>query len=130
MATGATLAERPSPMPARRALLAQIYDAFNARDLEAMGRAFHPAVEWPDLLEGGALHGRQTVVDYFRRQFALMQPEAEIIDITLVGEDKAIVHVQYEVRDAQGGLWSDTQARLRFTFEDGLIRRMAIVHGL
>lgn len=117
-------------MSARRRLLAEVYDAFNARDLDGLGRAFHPEVEWPDLLEGGALHGRQTVVDYFRRQFALMRPEAEIIDITPVGKDQAIVHVQYVVRDAQGGLWSDTQARLRFTFEDGLIRRMAIVHGL
>jgi len=117
-------------MPARSAVLVEVYAAFNARDLERMGRAFHVEVEWPDLLEGGVLHGRQTVVDYFRRQFALMQPEAEIIDITPVGEDQAIVHVQYAVRDAQGGLWSDTQARLRFTFADGLIRRMAIVHGM
>ena len=117
-------------MPARNALLVEVYAAFNARDLDGLGRAFHPEVEWPDLLEGGELHGRQTVVDYFRRQFALMQPEAEIIDITPVGENQAIVRVQYAVRDAQGGLWSDTQARLRFTFEDGLIRRMAVVHGL
>jgi hypothetical protein len=117
-------------MSARRRLLVQVYDAFNARDLEGMARAFHPQVEWPDLLEGGALHGRQTVIDYFRRQFALMQPDARIIDITPVGADQAIVHVQYAVRGALGGLWSDTQARLRFTFEDGLIRRMAIVHGM
>ena len=117
-------------MPARRRLLVQVYDAFNVGDLEGLGRTFHAEVEWPDLLEGGTLHGRGTVVDYFRRQFALMQPDAQIIDITLVGAEQAIVHVQYSVRDAQGGLWSDTQARLRFTFQDGLIRRMTVVHGL
>jgi len=117
-------------MPARRRLLVEVYDAFNARDLEGLSRAFHADVEWPDLLDGGALHGRQTVVDYFRRQFALMRADARIIDITPLGEDQAIVHVQYAVRDAQGGLWSDTRVRLRFTFQDGLIRRMTVVHGL
>jgi hypothetical protein len=45
-------------MPATRELLTALYDAFNARDLDAALAAMHPEVDWPNGWEGGRVFGR------------------------------------------------------------------------
>jgi hypothetical protein len=115
---------------AERALLIQAYEVFNRRDPVALGVFFHADVEWPDILEGGVITGRQTVVDYFARQFELMIPDARLISIEEEPPARLVADVQYAVRDLKGSLWSDTRAKLAYDFRDGLIARMTVLMGL
>lgn len=117
-------------MDAERALLSQAYEAFNRRDPAALGVFFHAEVEWPDILEGGVITGRQTVIDYFARQFELMIPDARLISVEEEPPARLVADVQYAVRNLEGRLWSDTRARLVYDFRDGLIARMTVLVGL
>ena len=51
-----------------------IYAAFNARDVDAVLRALHAEVDWPNAFEGGRVVGREDVREYWRRQFAQIDP--------------------------------------------------------
>jgi ketosteroid isomerase-like protein len=48
-------------------LLRRCYDAFNRRDLEGALALMHPDVTWPNGWEGGWLHGRDEVREYWQR---------------------------------------------------------------
>jgi ketosteroid isomerase-like protein len=115
---------------AEQALLIQAYEAFNRRDPAALGAFFHAEVEWPDILEGGVIKGRQAVIDYFARQFELMIPDARLISVEEEPPARLVADVQYAVRNLEGRLWSDTRARLVYDFRDGLIVRMTVLVGL
>jgi ketosteroid isomerase-like protein len=115
---------------AEQALLVRAYEAFNRRDLAAIGADFHADVEWPDILDGGTLKGRQTVIDYFARQFELMIPDARLISVAEEPPARLVADIQYAVRGLKGSLWSDTRAKLAYDFRDGLILRMTVLAGL
>jgi ketosteroid isomerase-like protein len=115
---------------AERAVLIQAYDTYNHRDLLGLGALLHADVEWPDILEGGVITGRQTVIDYFTRQFELMVPDARLISIAEEPPARLIVDIQYAVKDLKGKLWSDTRATLAYDFRDGLIARLTVLVGL
>lgn len=117
-------------MDAERAVLNQAYEAFNRRDATTLGAMLHTDVQWPDILEGGMITGRQTVIDYFTRQFDLMISDARLIDVDEQPPARLIVDIQYAVKDLQGNLWSDTRAQLAYDFRDGLIWRMTVLVGL
>ncbi len=117
-------------MRRERSLLTKAYEAYNARDPVALGALLHEDVEWPDSLEGGFLKGRATVVDYFARQFDLMQLDARQVTVRQEPPARIVLDIQYAVRSREGQLWSDTRAVLAYDFADGLIRRMTILEGL
>lgn len=117
-------------MHAERALLAKAYNAFNTRDLDALAATFHKDVEWPDILDGGTIQGREAVIAYFGRQLDLMIPDARLIRTRVVAPDRLEADIQYAVRSLQGRLWSDTTATLAYDFRDGLIVRLTVIDGL
>ncbi len=117
-------------MRAERAVLTRAYEAFNRRDLAAMGLTLHPDVEWPDILEGGVVVGREAVVDYFARQLEVMVPDARLIKVRSEPPARLIAELQYAVRGLKGKLWSDTRATLAYDFRDGLIVGMTPIDGL
>ena len=49
-------------------LLRAAYRAFNTRDVEAAVVLMQEDVDWPNAWEGGRVHGRDAVRDYWRRQ--------------------------------------------------------------
>lgn len=53
-----------------RALLEQLYERFNARDIDAVLAHFARDVEWPNGWEGGYVRGHDEVRDYWTRQWA------------------------------------------------------------
>lgn len=117
-------------MRSERALLAKAYDAFNARDLATLALMFHPEVEWPDIMEGGVVSGREAVLDYFARQLEIMIPDARLISVRSEPPSRLVAEVQYAVRSLTGQLWSDTRAILAYDFRDGLILRLVVIEGL
>ncbi len=108
-------------------LLRKAYEAFNRRDLDAALETMHPDVDWPNGLEGGRVHGRETVRDYWRRQFGIIDSRVEPQGFAAAGDSRVAVDVHQVVRDPNGELLSDGAVRHVYTIRDGLVQRMDIV---
>ena len=119
-----------SPGPASTDVEATIraaYDAFNRRDLEAAAELMHPDVDWPNAWEGGRVHGRNAVLEYWRRQFAAISSRVDPIELTTEPDGSLRVDVHQVVRDATSGeLLDDSTVVHRYRFEGGLIVRMDV----
>jgi len=61
-------------MPTDRELLISTYEAFNARDVDAVLAVMHPDVDWPNGWEGGRVYVHQGVRDYWTRQWRVIDP--------------------------------------------------------
>ncbi|WP_198941856.1 nuclear transport factor 2 family protein [Streptomyces sp. TSRI0445] len=61
--------DRPSTS-ARSLELRELYEAFNAREIDRILAAMTSDVQWPNGWEGGHLEGRASVRDYWIRQWA------------------------------------------------------------
>ena len=58
-------------------LLRRAYEAFNARDVDAVLALMHPDVDWPNGMEGGRVLGRAAVREYWTRQFEMIDSRVE-----------------------------------------------------
>lgn len=113
--------------PADRDLLVRVYDAFNARAIDAVLSAMHPDVDWPNGMEGGRVHGRRAVRDYWTRQWRVIDPHVEPRGFGLDDAGRCAVDVHQLVRDPSGTVIGDQMVRHVYEICDGLIRRMDIV---
>jgi hypothetical protein len=113
-------------MSAEQSILKKIYDAFNARDIDAVLATLHPDVDWPNGWEGGRVHGHDAVRDYWTRQFAAIDPHVEPTAFHTGESGRTIVDVHTVVHDRDGKLLADRMVRHNYLFEDGLIRHMEI----
>jgi ketosteroid isomerase-like protein len=109
-----------------RELLERTYAAFNARDVDRALATMHPDVEWANGMEGGLVHGRAAVRDYWTRQWRLIDPRAEPLRFEEDGAGRTIVHAHLVVRDPAGLLLRDLMVQHVYTIEAGLIRTMEI----
>jgi hypothetical protein len=117
----------PRPMTDRETLYAAYRD-FNARNIETVLSRMHPDVEWANGLEGGHVHGRDEVRDYWTRQFLTLNPNVEPRSIQPDPDGRLVVEVHQVVHDTVGNLLLDTTVYHTYQFRDGLIARMDITH--
>src|ERR671935_1144925 len=89
------------------AMLRACYTAFNARDLDGVLPLLHPDVVWPNGWEGGWMEGRGGVSEYWRRQWAAIDPHVEIRGFTHDAAGRVIVSVHQVVHDLNGTLLVD-----------------------
>ncbi|HEY5725287.1 MAG TPA: nuclear transport factor 2 family protein [Methylomirabilota bacterium] len=122
-------APRPSPGRDPASLLAQTYAAFNARDIDGALAAMHPAVAWPNGMEGGMVHGHAAIREYWTRQWTLIDPRVEPTRFAPLPDGRVAVHVHQVVRDLAGATLKDEMVRHVYAFEDGLIKAMEIGQG-
>jgi ketosteroid isomerase-like protein len=108
-------------------LLAEVYAAFNARDVDRVLAAMHPDVEWPNGMEGGYVHGYAAVRDYWTRQWQAIDPHVEPRRFTLEDDGRVAVHVYQVVRDLSGCIVTDQMVRHVYRVENGAIRHMEIM---
>ena len=109
----------------RKALLTRLYEAFNDKHVVTLVEGMHPAVSWPDLLEGGRIEGRAALADYWARQFLLVTPEATPVEMSELSGDRVLVRLHYFVKAAEGGgVWADEITTNTFTFDGDQIVRM------
>ncbi len=113
-------------MASESRLLERLYDRFNARDMEALLGAMHPDVVWANGLEGGHVHGREGVREYWTRQWAIMESRAEPISFSTLGDGTIEVQVRVTGRDLEGSLLFDQNVGHVFLIEGGLIKRFDI----
>jgi ketosteroid isomerase-like protein len=109
-----------------RDLLLKAYAAFNARDLDAALAAMHPDVEWPNGMEGGYVHGRSGIRDYWTRQWGLIDSSVEPTRVEPDGTGRIVVDVHQMVRDLSGKVLADQMVQHVYSLQDGLIKHMEI----
>ena len=105
--------------------LRALYDAFNARDIDAVLAALAEDVDWPNAWEGGRLRGRDAVRAYWKRQFAAIDGRVEPTHIETHG-DRTVVTVHQTVKDRNGNVEFDGTVTHTYTVRDGAIVRMDV----
>ena len=113
-------------MNSNRELLIAAYQAFNARDIDAILAMMHSEVDWPNGMEGGRVNGRESVRQYWTRQWAILDPHVEPVGIDEDEAGRSVVRVHQVVRDLTGKLVVDQFVEHAYTIRDGLIVRMDI----
>jgi hypothetical protein len=107
-------------------LLEGAYRDFNARRIDAVLARMHKDVIWPNGMEGGFVHGHEGVRDYWTRQWAILDPHVEPLDISHDERGRWVVNVHQVVHDRQGKLLVDQFVRHAYQICDSLIARMDI----
>jgi ketosteroid isomerase-like protein len=107
-------------------ILKRLYDRFNARDIETVLAALDENVVWANGMEGGHVHGRDGVRNYWTRQWAMVDPHVEPVAFSNGPEGEIIVEVHQVVHDLNRDLLLDQMVGHIFRIEDGLVRRFDI----
>ncbi|MEU9174170.1 nuclear transport factor 2 family protein [Streptomyces sp. NPDC048420] len=117
---------------AREALLRRMYEVFATDERDAfVPHCLAPDVDWPNMLDGGRLHGREAVRAYWARQFAAGHPLVRLEGLRSDGAAEAVhVTVRLGMRDARGERWAEETVEHVYWFgEDGLVARMDVRAG-
>ncbi|UFH55809.1 nuclear transport factor 2 family protein [Spirosoma sp. KNUC1025] len=107
-------------------LLKQAYEAFNARDIDAVLALMHPDVDWPNGWEGGYVHGYEEVRDYWTRQWQQINPRVTPVSFQPGPDGQIDVGVHQLIRDLDGQVIADGLINHVYTIEAGKIRKMVI----
>ena len=84
-------------------LLRRVYELFNRRDME-----------------GGHVHGRDGVRSYWKRQWAMVDPHVEPVEMSPSSEGEVTVKVHQAVRDLKGNPLADRMVTLSPENRSGL----------
>jgi hypothetical protein len=106
--------------------LKKIYQAFNARDIDAALSAMDPNVEWPNGMEGGTVHGHTGIREYWTRQWGMIDPHVDPMSFSRDESGRVVVAVHQVVRDLSGTVLLDRMVEHKYAMEGGLIRSMEI----
>jgi hypothetical protein len=116
----------------QEALLRRMYEVFSTDDREAfMDQCLAPDVDWPNVLDGVRLHGREAVRAYWARQFAASHPLVRLEGLQPDDNGEAVVAtVRPGMRDASGDQWAPETVEHVYRFDtDGLVTRMDVLAG-
>jgi ketosteroid isomerase-like protein len=83
-------------------LLKRIYDRFNARDIDGVLAVLADDVVWANGMEGGHVHGREGVREYWTRQWTMVSPRVEPVSFHRTPDAAIIAEVRQSVRDLEG----------------------------
>ena len=106
--------------------LRRLYAAFNSRDVGSLLAATTEDVDWPNAWEGGRLRGRREVEDYWRRQWAQIDPTVEPLSISARADGRLAVNVRQVVRDLEGNVLSEGDVTHVYEMRGGLVARMTV----
>lgn len=108
----------------RHRWLTELYEKFNARDIDAVIAMLHPDVDWPNGWQGGREHGREAVRAYWLAQWAEIDPTVVPQRTATFGNGVVRVYVHQVVRDRAGAVISDSMVLHDYRFADGLVVQM------
>jgi hypothetical protein len=115
------------------AVLRAMYDGFNARDIDGVLGALTDDVAWANGMEGGHVHGREGVREYWTRQWAVVSPHVEPVSFDRAPDGSIVVEVRQSVRDLQGRPLHDQTHGLKdktvghvFYLQNGKVNRFDI----
>lgn len=108
------------------ALLRAAYDAFNARDIEAVLALMTEDVVWPNGMEGGFVHGHDGIRAYWTRQWTMIDPKVDPIRIGHEPDGRYDVEVHQVVRTLSGAVIADRIVHHVYQLREGLVTSMEI----
>jgi hypothetical protein len=82
--------------------LGRIYDSFNARDIDGVLAVLTDDVAWANSMDGGHVHGREAVREYWTRQWAIVSPHVEPVGFHRKEDGAIVAEVRQSVRDLEG----------------------------
>ena len=107
-------------------LINTLYSAFNNRDIDVLVAQMTEDVDWPNAWEGGRVHGRDGVREYWSRQWAAIDPTVEPGAVTTRPDGKVAVDVHQLVRSLDGTLLDEGDVVHVYSFQGALIARMDV----
>lgn len=108
-------------------MIRQAYQAFNARNIEAVLAVLSPEVVWANGMEGGYVHGHAALREYWTRQWQMINPHVEPLSLAHEASDQVRVVVHQVVRDMAGTILADENVVHAYRIDNGLVQRMDIV---
>lgn len=105
-------------------LIAEVYSAFNQRNIDGALALMSESVSWPKASEGGRVVGKEEIRAYWSRQWKEFDPHVEPIEVIDRGAGKIDVRVHQLVKSLGGDVLSDSEVWHAYTIADGLIKRM------
>jgi hypothetical protein len=114
-------------------IVQRMYDCFNARDVDGVLAVVTDDVAWANGMDGGHVHGRKALREYWTRQWAIVSPHVEPVAFNRGADGALIVEVIQTVRDLDGkplqgqthGLKDKTVGHI-FHLEGGRVARFDI----
>jgi len=83
-------------------VLERLYDRFNARDIDGVLTVLTDDVAWANGMDGGCVHGREAVREYWTRQLTMVSPHVEPVGFHRTADGAIIAEVRQSVRDLEG----------------------------
>jgi len=105
-------------------LIAEVYAAFNQRNIDGALALMSQSVSWPKASEGGRVAGKEEIRAYWSRQWKEFDPHVEPIEVIDRGAGKIDVRVHQVVKSLGGDVLSDSEVWHAYAIADGLIERM------
>ena len=105
-------------------LIAEVYSAFNQRNIDGALALMSETVSWPKASEGGRVVGKEAIRAYWSRQWKEFDPHVEPIEVLDRGAGKIVVRVHQLVKSLAGDVLSDSEVWHAYTLADGRIERM------
>jgi hypothetical protein len=105
-------------------IIRQAYEAFNARNIDAVLAVLISDVVWANGMEGGYVHGHTALRDYWTRQWQMINPHVEPPSLTQDASGQVRVVVHQVVRDMAGTILADQNVVHTYRIDNGLVQRM------
>ncbi|MEO6720194.1 MAG: nuclear transport factor 2 family protein [Ferruginibacter sp.] len=107
-------------------LIHEVYEAFNARDIDKVFSSMLPDVHWPNGWEGGYVTEYEEVRSYWTRQWREIDPIVTPVSIEEKQDGQVEVNVHQLVKNMQGEILMDGMVKHIYLIENGKIKGMEI----
>ena len=104
----------------------QIYNGFNARDMEGVFALLTDDVAWANAMEGTHVHGKDAIRDYWTHQWSVIDPHVEPLKIAKAADGSLVVDVHQVVKNFEGQTLIDETVKHAFRLDGGRVQRFDI----
>ena len=104
----------------------QIYNGFNARDMEGVFALLTHDVAWANAMEGTHVHGKDAIRDYWTHQWSVIDPHVEPLKIAKAADGSLVVDVHQVVKNLEGQTLIDETVKHAFRLDGGRVQRFDI----
>jgi hypothetical protein len=104
----------------------QIYNGFNARDMEGVLALLTDDVAWANGMESTHVHGKDAIRDYWTHQWSVIDPHVEPLKIAKAADGFLVVDVHQVVKNLEGQTLIDETVKHAFRLVGGRVQRFDI----